>query len=168
MNVEAGWLLRNHKYIVSRRRFLETLLKDSEKMMSVDEKDVIDVITYMRRVRQTSAKGVGTGSRTEYAAVNLGELTEDQIRGCKEAVTKWTAELRALERLESVREAILCGLTEEEQALIKKHFDEKISLASLAEAPLCAGLPQKSQSTLKRMLRTIERKAENITSMKTG
>lgn len=42
MNVEAGWLLRNHKYIVSRRRFLGTLLKDSEKMMSVDENDVID------------------------------------------------------------------------------------------------------------------------------
>ena len=87
MNVEAGWLLRNHKYIVSRRRFLETLLKDSEKMMSVDEKDVIDVITYMRRVRQTSAKGVGPGSRTEYAAVNLGELTEDQIESaCRQAL----------------------------------------------------------------------------------
>ena len=55
MNVEAGWLLRNQKYIVSRRRFLETLLKDSEKMLSVDEKDIIDVITYMRRVREASA-----------------------------------------------------------------------------------------------------------------
>lgn len=166
MNVEAGWLLRNQKYIDSRRRFLETLLKDSEKMISVDEKDIIDVITYMRRVREASAKGGGMSSRTEYAAMNLQKLTEDQMRGYKEVVAKWAEELRVLERLESVREAILCGLTEEEQELVKKHFDEKISLASLAEVPLREGLPPKSQSTLKRMLRTIERKAENITSMK--
>lgn len=163
MHIDAVWLLKNHKRLVSRRLFLVSLTKDDEQDHVLNEVDIIDTITYMHRERVRSACSDQMGSRAEYARMNSDVLRDNER---EKSIDEWIVELRIIDRMLDIYQAIMEGLTKEEQALIRKHYDEKMPLSLLADIPLCDGSYPKSRSTLKRMLKAIEKKSEEITSLK--
>ena len=101
-------------------------------------------------------------SKTEYIALNLELLRSGEVDVQERKAENWHKELKLIRNWLSILEAALLVLTPEEQALVNRHFKEGKSLEMLSQSPLLDTV--RSHSTLKRMLKTIIRKVNEVIS----
>ena len=80
--------------------------------------------------------------------------------------TEWQNELSQLTLYVYLRDAAFNSLTEEERTLVQLHYERRYTIDEITQLPLTdrpAGL--KSKSTLRRMLRSIEEKCQQIVNV---
>lgn len=166
MPMDVIWLLKNYRYLLSRQKFLQSLIPALENQSIADE-EIIESITYLRRCVGARSTTKTSASRTEYAAIHLDTLRDEQETIHTASVKKWRLELEIINTLLQIYDIAFSILTEEEQKLVEKYYNESQPLCSLENAPLVENGYAKSKSTLKRMLKRIEYKMEAVISLKT-
>lgn len=167
MQIDAVWLLKNHRYLLSRQKFLQMLIPVLESQSITDE-EIIEGITYLRGCVGTQPKSTTSASRTEYAAIHLDALRDEQKTMQSVSAKQWHIELETINMLLQIYDIAVSILTEEEQKLVEKYYNENLSLCSLENTPLTEDGYAKSRSTLKRMLKRIESKMASVISLKTA
>lgn len=167
MQMDAVWLLRNYRYLLSRQKFLQTLIPALASQSIADE-EIIESITYLREGIGAQSLSRTSASRTEYAAIHLDALRDKQERGQSVSTRRWHAELETLHTLLQIYDIAISILTKEEQNLVEKYYNEGLPLSSLENAPLSDDGYVKSRSTLKRMLKKIENKMAAVLSLQIG
>lgn len=167
MQMDVVWLLKNYRYLLSRQKFLQTLILALANQ-SIPDEEIIESITYLRGCVGAQPTSRTSASRTEYAAVHLDALRDEQKTMQIASVKQWRTELETINTLLQIYDIAVSILTEEEQKLVERYYNENLSLCSLENAPLTENGYAKSRSTLKRMLKRIENKMAAVISLKTG
>ena len=163
--IEAKWLFQNHKAHISRIQVLEYLLQQTKNSV-VGDNAIIDMLTFRRNVAAVSHPGGGKSSRTEYIALHMDELRQENAQEISKIHAEWRGELSQLTLYVYLRDAAFNSLTEEERVLVQLHYENRYTIDEITQLPLTdmpAGL--KSKSTLRRMLRAIEEKCQQIVNV---
>lgn len=152
-------LLRKQPYLRAREQVLLTRLRSAEPS-SIREIDIIDEITFREKKNDGIQHVASQGSRTEYAALNMDQLQADEKRKMEERILHWEKELKQVRHSLSILDGALLALTMEERVLVTKYYFEGSTLEAISEEPLVEVI--RSKSTLKRMLKNIRKKLEEV------
>ena len=163
--IEAKWLFQNHKAHISRIQVLEYLLQQTSNSVMGDNA-IIDMLTFRRNMVAISHHQGCKSNRTECIALHMDEIRQEDERELAKVHTEWRNELSQLTLYVYLRNAAFNSLTEEERALVQLHYENRYTIDEITKLPLTdrpAGL--KSKSTLRRMLRAIEKKCQQIVNV---
>ena len=152
-------LLRRQPYLRAREQVLLARLR-SIQFSPVKKDDIIDEITFSPGRNDGSQHVPSQGSRTEYAALNLDRLEEEEQQRRQEDAVRWQKELSQVRYTLSILEGALLVLTPEERILVEKYYFEGGSLEAISQVPLKDVI--RSKSTLKRMLKNVQKKIEEV------
>lgn len=152
-------LLKMQPYLRAREQVLLTRLRSVE-ILSIREEDLIEEITFREKKNDGIQHVASQGSRTEYAALNMEELQADEKRKMENEILRWKRELKQVRHSLSILEGALLVLTSEERALVEKYYFEGLALETVSQEVLTENV--RSKSTLKRMLKNIRKKLEEV------
>lgn len=159
MDSYAQRLLKRQPFLRARERVLMTWI-ESVVTRSPNEEDIIEEITFSHSTVEAIQHIPSQKSRTEYAALNMERLQKDALKIQEEKVQKWKKELATIRYYLVLIDAMMLALTAEERVLVERHYYEKKSLEALSQVPLTDVI--RSRSTLKRMLKNIWQKADEV------
>lgn len=165
MTSDALWLLKRQSFLIAREQVLMRLISSVDGSVP-DDDEIIEEITFARATGEAVQRSSSQSSKTEYAALNLESIRADKVEAQERRTDQWQKELRLIQSWLAVLEAALLVLTPEERALVDKHFREGKSVEILSQTPLLE--ITRSRSTLKRMLKTIVRKVEEVITQEEG
>lgn len=165
MTADALWLLKRQSFLIAREQVLLHLIKTVDNSVPGDE-EIIEGITFARATGEAAQKTSSQSSKTEYVALNLDSLRADKMEVQERRTEQWYKELQLVRNWLAVLDAALLVLTPEERMLVDKHFREGKSVETLSQAPLLD--VTRSRSTLKRMLKAIVQKVEEVISQEEG
>lgn len=158
---DALWLLKRQSFLIAREQVLMHLIKTADNSVP-DDKEIIEEVTFARPTGESVQMTPSQSSKTEYIALNLELLRSGEVDVQERKAENWHKELKLIRNWLSILEAALLVLTPEEQALVNRHFKEGKSLEMLSQSPLLDTV--RSHSTLKRMLKTIIKKVNEVIS----
>ena len=98
--------------------------------------------------------------------MNLELLRTGTAESQERKIENWHKELQLIRSWLSILDAALLALTPEERELVKRHFRDGKSLEVISQTPILDTV--RSHSTLKRMLKTIVRKVNEVISEEEG
>lgn len=165
MTSDALWLLKRQSFLIAREQVLVRLIRTVDHSVPDDE-EIIEGITFSHATSEAVQRTAPQSSKTEYIALNMESLRSDKMEVQERRTEQWNKELELIRNWLAVLEAALLVLTPEERALVDKHFREGKSVEILSQTPLLE--ITRSRSTLKRMLKTIVRKVEEVISKEEG
>ena len=161
MTSDALWLLKRQSFLIAREQVLMHLIKTADNS-APDDKEIIEGITFARSTGESVQTTPSQSSKTEYIALNLELLRSREMDAQERKAESWYKELQLIQNWLSILDAALLVLTPEEHVLVNRHFKEGKSLEMLSQSPLLDTV--RSHSTLKRMLKTIIRKVDEVIS----
>ena len=131
-----------------------------------DDREIIEGITFARPTGESVQTTPSQSSKTEYIALNLELLRTGTAESQERKIENWHKELQLIRSWLSILDAALLALTPEERELVKRHFRDGKSLEVISQTPILDTV--RSHSTLKRMLKTIVRKVNEVISEEEG
>lgn len=158
---DALWLLKRQSFLIAREQVLMHLIKTVDNS-TPDDREIIERITFARPTGESVQTTPLQSSKTEYIALNLELIRSGESESQERKNENWHKELQLIRNWLSILDAALLALTPEERELADRHFKDGKSLEVLSQTPLLDTI--RSRSTLKRMLRTILRKVNEVVS----
>lgn len=165
MTSDALWLLKRQSFLIAREQVLLRLIRTADNSVPGDE-EIIEGITFARATGEAVQKTSSQSSKTEYVALNLESLRADRMEVQERRTEQWYKELQLIRNWLAILDAALLVLTPEERTLVDRYFREGKSVETLSQSPLLD--VTRSRSTLKRMLKAIVQKVEEVVSQEEG
>lgn len=165
MTSDALWLLKRQPFLIAREQVLLRLIRTIDNSVPGDE-EIIEGITFARATGEAIQKKSSQPSKTEYVALSLESLRVDRMEVQERRTEQWYKELQLIRNLLAILDAALLVLTPEERTLVDRYFREGKSVETLSQTPLLD--VTRSRSTLKRMLKVIVQKVEEVVSQEEG
>lgn len=165
MTSDALWLLKRQSFLIAREQVLLRLIRTANNSVPGDE-EIIEEITFARATGEAVQKTSSQSSKTEYVALNLESLRADRMEVQERRTEQWYKELQLIRNWLEILDAALLVLTPEERTLVDRYFREGKSVETLSQTPLLD--VTRSRSTLKRMLKAIVQKVEEVVSQEEG
>lgn len=165
MTSDALWLLKRQSFLIAREQVLLRLIHTVDNAVPSDE-EIIDGITFARATGETVQKTSSHSSKTEYVALNLESLRADRMEVQERRTEQWHKELQLIRNWLAILDAAMLVLTPEERMLADRYFREGKSVEILSQTPLLD--VTRSRSTLKRMLKVIVQKVEEVVTQEEG
>lgn len=165
MTSDALWLLKRQSFLIAREQVLMHLITVVNNS-SPDDREIIEGITFARPTGESVQTTPSQSSKTEYIALNLELLRTGTAESQERKIENWHKELQLIRSWLSILDAALLALTPEERELVNRHFRDGKSLEVISQTPILDTV--RSRSTLKRMLKTIVRKVNEVISEEEG
>ena len=165
MTSDALWLLKRQSFLIAREQVLMHLITVVNNS-APDDREIIEGITFARPTGESVQTTPSQSSKTEYIALNLELLRAGTAESQERKIENWHKELQLIRSWLSILDAALLALTPEERELVKRHFRDGKSLEVISQTPILDTV--RSHSTLKRMLKTIVRKVNEVISEEEG
>ena len=161
MTSDALWLLKRQSFLIAREQVLMHLITVANNS-APDDREIIEGITFARPTGESIQTTPSQSSKTEYIALNLELLRAGTAESQERKIENWHKELQLIRSWLSILDAALLALTPEERELVNRHFRDGKSLEVISQTPILDTV--RSRSTLKRMLKTIVRKVNEVIS----
>lgn len=161
MTSDALWLLKRQSFLIAREQVLMHLITVVNNS-APDDREIIEGITFARPTGESVQTTPSQSSKTEYIALNLELLRTGTTESQERKIENWHKELQLIRSWLSILDAALLALTPEECELVNRHFRDGKSLEVISQTPILDTV--RSRSTLKRMLKTIVRKVNEVIS----
>lgn len=165
MTSDALWLLKRQSFLIAREQVLMHLITVVNNSAPGD-REIIEGITFARPTGESVQTTPSQSSKTEYIALNLELLRTGTAESQERKIENWHKELQLIRSWLSILDAALLALTPEERELVKRYFRDGKSLEVISQTPILDTV--RSHSTLKRMLKTIVRKVNEVISEEEG
>ena len=165
MTSDALWLLKRQSFLIAREQVLMHLITVVNNSAPGD-REIIEGITFARPTGESVQTTPSQSSKTEYIALNLELLRTGTAESQERKIENWHKELQLIRSWLSILDAALLALTPEERELVNRHFRDGKSLEVISQTPILDTV--RSHSTLKRMLKTIVRKVNEVISEEEG
>ena len=165
MTSDALWLLKRQSFLIAREQVLMHLITVVNNSVP-DDREIIEGITFARPTGESVQTTPSQSSKTEYIALNLELLRTGTAESQERKIENWHKELQLIRSWLSILDAALLALTPEERELVNRHFRDGKSLEVISQTPILDTV--RSHSTLKRMLKTIVRKVNEVISEEEG
>ncbi len=165
MTSDALWLLKRQSFLIAREQVLMHLITVVNNS-APDDREIIEGITFARPTGESVQTTPSQSSKTEYIALNLELLRAGTAESQERKIENWHKELQLIRSWLSILDAALLALTPEERELVKRYFRDGKSLEVISQTPILDTV--RSHSTLKRMLKTIVRKVNEVISEEEG
>lgn len=165
MTSDALWLLKRQSFLIAREQVLMHLITVVNNS-APDDREIIEGITFARPTGESVQTTPSQSSKTEYIALNLELLRTGTAESQERKIENWHKELQLIRSWLSILDAALLALTPEERELVKRHFRDGKSLEVISQTPILDTV--RSHSTLKRMLKTIVHKVNEVISEEEG
>lgn len=165
MTSDALWLLKRQSFLIAREQVLMHLITVVNNS-APDDREIIEGITFARPTGESVQTTPSQSSKTEYIALNLELLRTGTAESQERKIENWHKELQLIRSWLSILDAALLALTPEERELVKRYFRDGKSLEVISQTPILDTV--RSHSTLKRMLKTIVRKVNEVISEEEG
>lgn len=165
MTSDALWLLKRQSFLIAREQVLMHLITVVNNS-APDDREIIEGITFARPTGESVQTTPSQSSKTEYIALNLELLCAGTAESQERKIENWHKELQLIRSWLSILDAALLALTPEERELVNRHFRDGKSLEVISQTPILDTV--RSRSTLKRMLKTIVRKVNEVISEEEG
>lgn len=162
---DALWLLKRQSFLIAREQVLMHLITVVNNS-APDDREIIEGITFARSTGESVQTTPSQSSKTEYIALNLELLRTGTAESQERKIENWHKELQLIRSWLSILDAALLALTPEERELVKRYFRDGKSLEVISQTPILDTV--RSHSTLKRMLKTIVRKVNEVISEEEG
>ena len=165
MTSDALWLLKRQSFLIAREQVLMHLITVVNNS-APNDREIIEGITFARPTGESVQTTPSQSSKTEYIALNLELLRAGTAESQERKIENWHKELQLIRSWLSILDAALLALTPEERELVKRYFRDGKSLEVISQTPILDTV--RSHSTLKRMLKTIVRKVNEVISEEEG
>ena len=165
MTSDALWLLKRQSFLIAREQVLMHLITVVNNS-APNDREIIEGITFARPTGESVQTTPSQSSKTEYIALNLELLRTGTAESQERKIENWHKELQLIRSWLSILDAALLALTPEERELVNRHFRDGKSLEVISQTPILDTV--RSHSTLKRMLKTIVRKVNEVISEEEG
>lgn len=165
MTSDALWLLKRQSFLIAREQVLMHLITVVNNS-APNDREIIEGITFARPTGESVQTTPSQSSKTEYIALNLELLRTGTAESQERKIENWHKELQLIRSWLSILDAALLALTPEERELVKRYFRDGKSLEVISQTPILDTV--RSHSTLKRMLKTIVRKVNEVISEEEG
>ena len=165
MTSDAQWLLKRQPFLKAREKLLLQWIKTVD-MSAPGDEEIIEGILFSHKGGEKVQTSTAQSSKTEFAAIHMDELRMCRIDENERRREQWNKELMLIQNWLAMLDAALLALTPEENMLVKLYYCDGKSIDTLAQSPLLD--VTRSRSTLKRMLKKIIQKVEEVISIEEG
>ena len=165
MTTDAQWLLKRQPFIRARQQVLLQWISTID-LAAPEDEEIIEGITFAHATGENDQKTASQSSKTEYIALNIDALRAERMEMQIRRGEQWNKELRLIQNWLAILDAALIALTPEERILVTRYYNEGKSIEALSQVPLLDMI--RSRSTLKRMLKAIVQKVDEVISQEEG